>query len=221
MHGKFKPAAVLVPLVERSAGLTVLLTVRALDLPERPGQISFAGGRVEPGDAGPSDTALRETQEEIGLQRHFVTIAGYLDNYPTITGYAVTPVVGFVRTGFTLVPDQVEVSNVFEVPLDYVLDPANHRRRQDVLSGAPVTYYEILYHERRIWGATAGMLVSLYQRLMMMKSPDVARIGLDAMQQGRPSVVPGFMNKLAVQTMRLTPRRWQAAVANVSMTVGH
>ncbi|MEE8157539.1 MAG: CoA pyrophosphatase [Gammaproteobacteria bacterium] len=165
MHGKFKPAAVLVPLVERSAGLTVLLTVRALDLPEHPGQISFPGGRVEPGDAGPSDTALRETEEEIGLQRHFVTIAGYLDNYPTITGYAVTPVVGFVRTGFTLVPDQVEVSNVFEVPLDYVLDPANHRRRQDVLSGAPVTYYEILYNERRIWGATAGMLVSLYQRL--------------------------------------------------------
>ncbi|MEE8528485.1 MAG: CoA pyrophosphatase [Gammaproteobacteria bacterium] len=165
MHGKFKPAAVLVPLVERSAGLTVLLTVRALDLPEHPGQISFPGGRVEPGDAGPSDTALRETQEEIGLQRHFVTIAGYLDNYPTITGYAVTPVVGFVRTGFTLVPDQVEVSHVFEVPLDYVLDPANHRRRQGVLSGAPVSYYEILYNERRIWGATAGMLVSLYQRL--------------------------------------------------------
>ncbi len=164
-HGKFKPAAVLVPLVERSAGLTVLLTVRALDFHEHPGQISFPGGRVEPGDAGPSDTALRETEEEIGLQRHFVTIAGYLDNYPTITGYAVTPVVGFVRTGFTLVPDQVEVSNVFEVPLDYVLDPANHRRRQDVLSGAPVTYYEILYNERRIWGATAGMLVSLYQRL--------------------------------------------------------
>lgn len=165
MHGKFKPAAVLVPLIDRSAGLTVLLTERALDLPEHPGQISFPGGRAEVGDAGPSDTALREAHEEIGLERRFVTVAGYLDNYPTLTGYAVTPVVGFVQTGFTLDPDQVEVRNVFEVPLEHVLNPANHQRREENLAGTPVAYYEIFYGEHRIWGATAGMLVSLYQKL--------------------------------------------------------
>lgn len=138
---------------------------RALDLPEHGGQVSFPGGRIEPGDEGPADAALRETEEEIGLQRRFVKIVGYLDSYPTISGYSVSPVVGFVEPGFDLIPDRVEVDSVFEVPLAFLLDPANHKERHEVLAGTRTAYYEITYRCRRIWGVTAGILVSLYQKI--------------------------------------------------------
>ena len=164
-EGGFRPAAVLIPIVDREADLSVLLTQRALDLPEHGGQVSFPGGRIEPGDEGPADAALRETEEEIGLQRRFVKVVGYLDSYPTSSGYSVSPVVGFVEPGFDLIPDRVEVDSVFEVPLAFLLDPANHKERHEVLAGTRIAYYEITYRCRRIWGVTAGILVSLYQKI--------------------------------------------------------
>jgi 8-oxo-dGTP pyrophosphatase MutT (NUDIX family) len=159
------PAAVLVPLVEHPDGLTVLLTRRADDLKHHPGQISFPGGRLEPADAGPAAAALRETHEETGLAADRVEIVGYLDNYLTITGYSVTPVVGFVRPGFDYVPDTTEVAEIFEVPLAHLFDPANVVRRYKRLLGIRVPYYEIPYGPYHIWGATAGMIVGFRGRV--------------------------------------------------------
>lgn len=160
------PAAVLIPLVERSDGLQVLLTQRTAHLRDHAGQVSFPGGRMESADASPAAAALRETFEEIGLEASFIEIVGYLDSYLTITGYSVVPVVAFVREGFTLALDDFEVASVFEVPLRVVLDPANHVLRTKELYGVQVGYYEIPYEDRHIWGATAGMLVGLYQKLL-------------------------------------------------------
>lgn len=164
-----RPAAVLVPLVERASGLTVLLTRRTETLPEHPGQIAFPGGRIEPVDNGPLDAALRETEEETGLPRHFVRPVGYLPSYLTITGYSVTPVVGFVRTGFEYRADPVEVAEIFEVPLDFVLNARNHHRETREYRGSDVSYYVIPWQDRgrdyRIWGATAAMLVDFAWRV--------------------------------------------------------
>lgn len=164
-----RPAAVLVPLVEQRAGLTVLLTRRTDTLPEHPGQIAFPGGRVEPVDNGPLDAALRETEEETGLPRHFVRPVGYLPPYLTITGYSVVPVVGFVRPGFTPRPDPTEVAEIFEVPLDFILDPANHQHESRDFRGTSVSFYVIPWsnqgREYRIWGATAAMLVDFAMRV--------------------------------------------------------
>lgn len=158
-----RPAAVLVPLIEHPSGLTVLLTRRTDTLPEHPGQIAFPGGRVEPVDSGALDAALRETEEETGLPRHFVRPVGYLPQYVTITGYAVIPVVGFVRPGFTPRPDPTEVAEIFEVPLDFILDPANRRRESRAVGDTQVSYDVIPWsaggRDYRIWGATAAMLV--------------------------------------------------------------
>jgi 8-oxo-dGTP pyrophosphatase MutT (NUDIX family) len=159
------PAAVLVPLVERDSGLHVLLTLRTAHLRDHAGQVSFPGGRMEAADESPAAAALRETFEEIGLGADYIEVVGYLDTYLTITGYAVVPVVAFVRDGFSLALDEFEVAGVFEVPLRVILDPANHRLRQRDLHGAEVAYYEIPYEDHHIWGATAGMLVGLQQRL--------------------------------------------------------
>ncbi|HKU15326.1 MAG TPA: CoA pyrophosphatase [Steroidobacteraceae bacterium] len=158
-------AAVLVPLVDREEGLTVLLTQRASHLKNHAGQISFPGGRIEPGDAGPLGAALRETEEEIGLSREHVTVAGYLDPHLVLSGFWVTPVVGFVQPGFALQLDRSEVEATFEVPLLHVLDTANHQSRERMLGMAKVRVYDIPYGEHRIWGATAGMLISLYKLL--------------------------------------------------------
>ena len=159
------PAAVLVPIVERAGGMTVLLTQRTDHLNDHPGQISFPGGRAEARDDGPVDTALRETEEEIGLDRRHVEVVGLLDVYETVTGFSVTPVVGLVAPGFTLTLDEFEVAEAFEVPLAFVLDPDNHERHSRVFKGAERHYYVLPYEEHHIWGATAGMLVNLYRRL--------------------------------------------------------
>ncbi len=160
------PAAVLVPLVERPQGYTVLLTQRTAHLEHHPGQISFPGGRAEAEDVTPIDTALREAEEEIGLQRrHVVEIAGFLDLYQTVTGFLVTPVVGFVTPPFELTLDAFEVAEAFEVPLEFILHPKNHERRSMMFKGQQRQYYVIPYENRFIWGATAAMLVSFARRL--------------------------------------------------------
>jgi len=165
LPAEFSRAAVLVPLIDRPEGLTVLLTQRASHLKNHPGQVSFPGGRMESGDAGPWETALRETEEEIGLGREHVSLAGYLRDHFVITGYLVTPVVAFVRPAFELSLDRTEVDDVFEVPLDFVLDAANHVARERQFGGHTFQAYDIPYQGRNIWGATAGMLVTLYRLL--------------------------------------------------------
>jgi 8-oxo-dGTP pyrophosphatase MutT (NUDIX family) len=159
-----RPAAVLVPLVERPA-LTVLLTQRATALRNHAGQIAFPGGRIECGDGSPQAAALREAHEEIGLEARFIEVIGYLPDHVVMTGFRVTPVVAFVKPGFELKLDAREVEDSFEVPLDYVFDPANHRLRlrRSGFTGEEVPFSDIPFGERNIWGATAGMLLTLYR----------------------------------------------------------
>jgi 8-oxo-dGTP pyrophosphatase MutT (NUDIX family) len=158
-------AAVLVPIIERPAGLTVLFTERAAGLKHHPGQISFPGGRMEADDGSPLQAALRETQEEIGLDRRHIDVLGYLPDHLIISGYRVTPVVGLVQPDFELRLDPTEVVATFEVPLTYLLDPANHGARQRSVAGHEFEVYDIPWESRHIWGATAGMLMSLYRHL--------------------------------------------------------
>jgi len=156
-----REAAVLVPLVDRADEVTVIFTQRTATLTAHAGQISFPGGRMEPEDESPEDTALRETAEEIGLERGRIEIVGRLDTYVTRTGFRVTPVVGVVTPPFLLTPDPTEVAEVFEVPLSFLLDPANQQRHSREFLGKPRFFYAFPYQQRYIWGATAGMLVNL------------------------------------------------------------
>lgn len=158
---KTRAAAVLVPVVGRDDGLTILLTRRSDSLPVHKGQISFPGGRVEEDDVDDVETALRETEEEIGLGRDLVEVIGRLDTYTTRTGFEVTPVVGLVRPPFDLTPDPVEVAEIFEVPLDFVLDPVNHERHSREWQQTVRHFWVLPYRHHYIWGATAGMLVNL------------------------------------------------------------
>ena len=160
-----RPAAVLVPIVERPDGHTVLLTRRSEHLHDHPGQVSFPGGRLDDTDRGPIDAALRETAEEIGLGREYVELAGLLDGYETVTGYGVTPVVGFIQPGFALTLDGFEVAEAFEVPLAFFLDEASRRIHSRMRDGRRRYYYAFEYADRYIWGATAGMLVNLQRRI--------------------------------------------------------
>lgn len=155
------PAAVLVPVVARPAGLTVLLTQRTDHLHHHAGQISFPGGRVESTDVSAVMTALRETEEEIGLDPERVELLGELAEYRTGTGFSVTPVVGLVHPPFDLRLDAFEVAEAFEVPLSFLLDPANHERREMEYEGRMRQYYAVPYQGRFIWGATAGILVGM------------------------------------------------------------
>src|SRR3954465_6646200 len=165
-------ASVLVPIVAHAAGLTVLFTQRTTHLKAHAGQVSFPGGRAEPGDATPEFTALRESQEEIGLPPERVEILARLPDYITRTGYRVTPVIGLLEPPLDLAPDPREVQEVFEVPLAFLLDPANHRRQTRELNGRVVGFYEIQYEQAHtIWGATAGMVVNLYRRLSVDAPP--------------------------------------------------
>jgi len=163
---RLTPAAVLVPIVERAEGMTVMLTRRTDHLTSHAGQISFPGGHVEPNDASPEEAALRETEEEVGLARTHVQILGRLDFYITGTGFKITPVVGVVGTPFELDPDPYEVAEVFEVPLDFLLDPANHLRHNRRFDGQHRFFYAMPYEDHYIWGATAGMVVNLYDFLI-------------------------------------------------------
>jgi 8-oxo-dGTP pyrophosphatase MutT (NUDIX family) len=160
-----KPAAVLAPIVRRPEGWTVLFTQRTNETPAHPGQVSFPGGRVEAHDADAVATALRETEEEIGLARRFIEPIGAWDRYNTGTGFSVTPIVGFVEPGFDLSLNPREVADVFETPLSFLMDPANHERREAMWNGKLRAYYAMPYEGRFIWGATAGMIRALWERL--------------------------------------------------------
>ena len=160
------PAAVLVPLVLRPDELTVLLTKRTAHLAAHAGQISFPGGRLEPDDADAAAGALRETEEEIGLSPDRIEIIGRLDTYVVRTGFEVTPVVGLVTPPFTTSRDEFEVAEIFEVPLSFILDPKNHQRQSRVdFGGVKREFWVFPYRDYFIWGATAGMLINLYELL--------------------------------------------------------
>lgn len=159
------PAAVLVPLVNQPQGVTVLLTRRTSHLHDHAGQISFPGGRVDEGDADRVATALREAAEETGIAPSAVQIIGALPEWDIPTGFRVTPVVGWIEPPLELTPDSFEVAEVFEVPLAFLLDPANHERHSDEINGRHRNYYAMPYQGRYIWGATAGMLHTLYRAL--------------------------------------------------------
>lgn len=170
MPARTVPAAVLVPLVERDEGFSVLLTERSSALKDHPGQISFPGGRIEPGDASPWEAALREAQEEIGLQRDWISFAGYLPDHPILTGFRVTPVVGFVVPHHRLALDAGEVHDAFEVPLKYLFDEDNHRPRERTLGGVALQTTEIPFLSHTIWGATAGMILTLRRLVQERRS---------------------------------------------------
>ncbi|KPK35627.1 MAG: hypothetical protein AMJ66_00625 [Betaproteobacteria bacterium SG8_40] len=160
------PAAVLVPVVNRSGGPTLMFTQRTSHLHDHAGQISFPGGRVEAADSDREATALREAEEETGLERARIEILGRLPEYDIMTGFRVTPVVGWVEPPFELRPDPFEVEKVFEVPLEFFLDPGNHEEHSREVNGMVRHYYAMPYREHYIWGATAGMVRMLYQLLV-------------------------------------------------------
>jgi len=159
-----KPAAVLLPLVLRQEA-HVLLTQRTHHLTRHAGQVAFPGGRADANDISLVETALRETQEETGIDPAFVTVAGFLDAYETGTGYAILPVVGILSDGFALSPHAVEVAEIFEVPLSFLLDPANKQRQSREFQGRRRSFYAFTYEGHYIWGATAAMLLNFAERI--------------------------------------------------------
>jgi len=159
-----RPAAVLIPVVDRPQP-TVLLTQRSAQLSEHAGQISFPGGKIDATDASPLAAALREAEEEVGLKREFVEPIGYLDLYGTSFGFRILPTVARVRPGFELRISKAEVDDAFEVPLAFLMDPANHQLHRKEFRGMERTYYAMPFEERYIWGATAGILRVLYERI--------------------------------------------------------
>lgn len=175
VDGPFRPAAVLIPVIERAAGLRVLLIRRSEALTVHAGQIGFPGGRIEQGDPHALGAALREAQEEVGLDPAQVTPAGTLARYRTGTGFEISPHVGFVPDDFVPVPDGREVAEVFEAPLGFLLDPSNRRRHSALYQGRRRWYYAIPWGRHFIWGATAGMLKMLADRIA--DSADDSRTG--------------------------------------------
>ncbi|MGB5256071.1 MAG: CoA pyrophosphatase [Woeseiaceae bacterium] len=159
------PAGVLIPVMQRAAELSVLLTQRSAELKHHAGQVSFPGGRMERHDEDVRVTALREAHEEVGIEPHHVSVIGFLDAMPTITGYAVTPVVGLVSDTVELVIDRTEVEYAFEVPLDFVLDESNDRLVEREFQGRRFSMIEFHYEGERIWGATAQMLLMFRRSL--------------------------------------------------------
>jgi 8-oxo-dGTP pyrophosphatase MutT (NUDIX family) len=166
LTSELKPAGVLIPIIEHEDMLSVLLTRRSAELRYHASQVSFPGGRMELGDADIQATALREAWEEVGIQPSDVEVAGYLEPTPTITGYAVTAIVGFVRPGIELRIDPAEVEHAFEVPLSYLLDEANQCASEREFNGQRVPIVEFHFASERIWGATANILLNLRQRLI-------------------------------------------------------
>jgi len=160
------PAGVLIPVIERATELSVLLTQRSAELKHHAGQISFPGGRMEDHDMDVGMTALRETHEEVGIDPRHVSVIGYLGPMPTITGYAVTPVVGLVSDAAHILVDRSEVEYAFEVPLDFLLDDGNDKRVEREFQGQSIPMVEFHYEQRRIWGATAHMVLLLRKYLI-------------------------------------------------------
>ena len=166
LEGPLKPAGVLVPVMERTEGLSVLLTQRAAHLKHHAGQVSFPGGRMEKHDEDVRAAALRETHEEVGIAPHQVDVIGYLRSMPTITGFAVTPVIGLIREAADLTVDRTEVEYAFEVPLDYLLDERNDRICDREFDGHRFELVEFHHNGERIWGATAYMLLAFREYLL-------------------------------------------------------
>jgi 8-oxo-dGTP pyrophosphatase MutT (NUDIX family) len=162
--GAPRPAAVLVPVVA-SAPLSILFTVRTPDLRAHAGQISFPGGKADVSDMHPLATALREAHEEIGLAPHFVRAIGCLDRYRTGTGFEITPVLALIDPVFVPMPDPREVASVFQVPLAFLMDPANHRRETRTINGRERSFHAMPFPDHYIWGATAGILKSMHARM--------------------------------------------------------
>ena len=164
LAARARPAAVLLPIVNRPRGLTVLLTLRASDLRAHSGQVAFPGGKIDPGET-PLDAALREAREEIGLEKRFVEPLGWLDPYFTGTGFRVAPLVALVEPSFALRINEPEVDEVFETPFAFLMNPANHRLDERDWRGRRRQFYAIPHEGRYIWGATAGILRNLYEKL--------------------------------------------------------
>jgi 8-oxo-dGTP pyrophosphatase MutT (NUDIX family) len=162
--GRARPAAVLLPIVKRPQGLTILLTLRASDLRAHSGQVAFPGGKIDPGET-PREAALREAREEIGLEERFVEPLGWLDPYLTGTGFRVAPLVALVEPSFALKVNKPEVEEVFETPFAFLMDPANHRLDEREWQGRRRRFYAMPHEGRYIWGATAGILRNLYEKL--------------------------------------------------------
>lgn len=162
---RLRDAAVLVPVVDRGEEATVLLTKRTEKLRSHSGQIAFPGGRIDPEDATPEHAALRETAEEIGLGASFIDVIGRMPDYLTGSGYRIAPVLATVRPGFLLTINEDEVDDAFEVPLRFLMDPANHRRESRIWQERERFFYTMPHGERYIWGVTAGILRTLYERL--------------------------------------------------------
>ena len=165
LRRKLRPAGVLIPIIERDPGLTVLLTERSAELKHHAGQVSFPGGGMEQADQDVAATALRETHEEVGIEPERIEVAGYLPSLPTITGYAVTPVVGLVAADFRLRIDPLEVESAFEVPLEYLLDAGNEVYSEREFEGVVYPITSIDFDGHRIWGATAIMIGILREQL--------------------------------------------------------
>jgi len=164
-HAPLRSAAVLVPIVTRQNGPTVLFTQRTDHLEHHPGQVSFPGGHVEESDGSPEETAIRETEEEVGMHRRHIEVIGRIDTYLTSTGFSVVPVVARIDPPFEIIPDPEEVAEVFEVPLAFLLDPSNHMRETRLFGDQAWYAYAMPYNGYNIWGVTAGMVRNFYEIL--------------------------------------------------------
>ncbi|MDF1609709.1 CoA pyrophosphatase [Hoeflea sp. YIM 152468] len=165
VDGKLRDAAVLVPVIETGADAQVILTRRAAAMRQHSGQVAFPGGAIDPEDASAEIAAMREAEEEIGLDRRFVEPVGRLPVYMTTTGFRITPVLAVVHPGFSITPNPAEVDAVFETPLSFLMNQANHQRESRVWQGVERHYYVMPFGEHHIWGVTAGIIRTLYERL--------------------------------------------------------
>jgi 8-oxo-dGTP pyrophosphatase MutT (NUDIX family) len=166
---RLRPAAVLAPIARRPEGLTLILTQRPTTMREHAGQIALPGGKIDPTDRSPLAAALRESREEIGLLEDQIEILGPIERYRTRTGFVITPFVGLVDPAFTAIPEPGEVEAVFEAPLDWILNPANHRRMRAEFNGVPRSFWSTPWERWHVWGATSGIIRRLTERVLAAK----------------------------------------------------